>query len=172
MNATDAGRIAAHWCENGNIAADAARLQAIADALVAAHRVDLETGKHMLVDEAGSPKIVIKAGDIVDMDVGAFLTELTAKDPRKEALTRQAEQGKGSGYVRAEIGSSTGFRPAGDFFADFTAGLNKAHDAALAAEAATWPNPWAANQVNRTRQAILQNKNPALAAKFRAEAAR
>lgn len=108
------------------------------------------------------------AGTVVMNDgsaVAVFLNqEVASFAPAK------AELPAGSDLIRVRIGSSTGHRRADDFFASFTAGLDKAHDAALAAEAATWPNPWAKGHENRTRQVVLTKINPAGAAKMKAEA--
>lgn len=54
--------------------------------------------------------------------------------------------------------------------AAFGRSLAAQHAAAMAKEAETWPNPWVKGQENRTRQNIIRNHNPALAARHRAEA--
>jgi hypothetical protein len=55
--------------------------------------------------------------------------------------------------------------------AAFGRALAASHDAAVLREAETWPNPFLAGpNFNRTRQQVLTNKNPGLAARYKNEA--
>lgn len=55
--------------------------------------------------------------------------------------------------------------------AAFGRALAASHDAAVLREAETWPNPFLAGpNYNRTRQQVLTNKNPGLAARYKNEA--
>lgn len=73
------------------------------------------------------------------------------------------------GILRVGNGVQQG-RPRGDAFADIARGLQAQHAAAIAREAAGWPNPWRKGHENRTRQTVLSKTDPAKAAQFRAEA--
>lgn len=50
--------------------------------------------------------------------------------------------------------------------------VQRAHDADVAAQIAGWSNPWKAGPgFSRTKQAVVQNHDPALAARWKREAA-
>lgn len=73
-------------------------------------------------------------------------------------------------WVKAEIGSSTGWRRANDPMFGIVQNIEAAHQRDLAREIAEWPNPFATKTANRTRQVILQKHDPALAARLQTEA--
>ncbi len=78
----------------------------------------------------------------------------------------------GREWVKISVGGSTGWRHINDPFLKVKASIDGSYDSELAAEMKNWPNPWTKGRENRTRQTIMSNKNPAMAAKMQAEAAR
>lgn len=99
-------------------------------------------------------------------DVAAFLTRETNAFPLV-----QAEPAASEGWVKLQNSASTWYRKANDPLTKIVTGFQAAEDAALAREIAGWPNPWRAGHQNRTRQAVITNKDPARAAQLKAQAA-
>lgn len=123
---------------------------------------DLEarTRKTAFVD-ATAGRVVMNDGG----DVTAFLAR------ECNAFPLAANEAPASEWAKVTIGAYTSYRRADDGMARINASFEAAHDKRAADEIATWPNPWAAQHPNRTRQTIIGNKNPALAAKLKAQAA-
>jgi hypothetical protein len=127
-------------------------------------------------DETGALTVATEAGSVPFAD---YLTEQAGRFPKptassnvpaglRSALDRiKADAAKG--ILRTGSGVQQG-RPRGDAFADIVRGLEARHQIALAAEAATYPNPWLPGQINRTRQVVITKADPARAAQYRAEA--
>lgn len=127
------------------------------------------------IDHDGRPVVGIEAvGDYIGRQVAAFPkiepVPATADLPAgaRGAIDR-IEADADRGILRVGGGVQQG-RPRGDAFADISRGLEAQHQAALAAEVATYPNPWLPGQINRTHQIVINKADPTRAAKFRAEA--
>ncbi|OHV16223.1 hypothetical protein BK022_13540 [Methylorubrum extorquens] len=73
-------------------------------------------------------------------------------------------------WLKVSLGGSTGWRRAGDPMAAIMQGLAASDAAALTREMPTYANPWLPGRVNRTHQVIISKSDPALAARFKAEA--
>lgn len=95
-----------------------------------------------------------------------------APAPKAKAQPRRSEPKPASPAPRPAHGAHVPGRT--DAMAQLAAGLDHAAEAdadALARQIAAGPNPWVAGRHhNRTKQAILTNRHPDLAARLRAEA--
>jgi hypothetical protein len=126
------------------------------------------------VDHEGRPVVGIElVGDYIGRQVAAFPREPVPASIALPAGVRGAldrlQSDEDAGILR--VGSSVMHgRPRGDGFADISRGLEAQHQAALAQEVATYPNPWLPGQINRTHQIVINKADPLRAAKFRAEA--
>lgn len=136
---------------------------------------DLDDALRSLVRRDDAGKFLVTAGEreiplvsYVRMQAAHFARATTGGSTTATGRS-QADRDADGGVLR--IGASTQYgRPRGDVFADIARGLQATHDAALAREAAGWPNPWTKGAENRTRQVLIQKVDPAKAAQFRAEA--
>ncbi|GLS42934.1 hypothetical protein [Methylobacterium brachythecii] len=86
------------------------------------------------------------------------IERLPAKAPKSQS---------NAGYVKVQLGSSTGYRKAGDLVVMLSAALKASDDAALDRAIAGWPNPWHRNSINRTQQVVIEKRNPALAKQYK-----
>ncbi|WP_018046195.1 hypothetical protein [Methylobacterium sp. 88A] len=174
MNLADATSIANQFCTQNGIAADQDRLAVLGAALSGAVEHDAATGRHFVLDTDGSRIARFRDGELVEIDPVEWLSELTKSDPRRparKAPATPAEPADPNAWVPVKIGSGTGYRRADDPMLGILKAIGESHDAALLAEIPTWPNPWSKTHLNRTRQTIITNKNPALAAQLKAKAA-
>ena len=124
------------------------------------------SGSFSYLPDAGAAAFRIVGGAVVEIPVGDFLAGviLQAAKPIAPVSAAPAVATAGSpppvptrpkpGAAVSEIGKA----------------FEAMHDAAMIAECETWPNPWKAGQVNRTRQTIIINKHPTLAARLKAQA--
>lgn len=139
-------------------------------------RVAANLGRAPTPDQISNLNLVLQSLAEIDLEAGTVSIEGEAVDAylnreaAKFAPVEAPSTPKTSGYVRFEIGNSASYRRADDALVKITNSFRAAEDAALAREAAEWPNPWAAGHENRTRQSILTNTEPARAAKLKAEA--
>lgn len=130
-------------------------------------RLNLELQTLAVIDdETGTVSVPVDAGAPLAID--KFLTGAVAKFP---AIAASPAASAPTGWVQVKIGSGTGYRRADDPMLSIMKAIGESHNAALLEAIPTWPNPWSPAHLNRTRQTIITNKNPALAAQLKAKAA-
>lgn len=174
MNVSDATTSVRTYCENHGIAASPERLATLGKALADAVEWDAVAGRHFVLDAEGNRMIGIAGGQVYDLDPVEWLGQLTKADPRKSArkpaTPASAQPSDPAEWIIHQVNGSTSVRRADDPFVRIANSIAGERDAAVLAEMQNWPNPWAKEHLNRTRQTLITNKNPALAAKLKAAA--
>lgn len=134
---------------------------ATAHQLANALRHDPTTGRTFVVDDAGNARSTIRDGEKADILAADFIRELQATVTRASRTKPSPVpvSGGANRTTRAIAANATG--------RSFQAMAKAAEAAALHAE---YGNPWAERSLNRTRQSVIQNHNPALAAQLRSTA--
>lgn len=137
-------------------------LQAAAEQLAGSVERD-PAGAFVYSDETGAAAFRIEGGQVHEIPVQDHIARivLTHAQPIE---TRAA-----SGEPVAQIVSPSPH--ARDYRDRFGSKATAANDAALAAEIQEWPNPFLPQHLNRTRQTVLRNRFPQLAARLQTEAA-
>lgn len=119
----------------------------------------LETGEYAFLMNTGAD------GSAVE-----FLKQATAGLPKAPKPTA-VETGSPSEWVKVRNGGSAAYYRHDDPMLAIISGIRGDDSTALAAEAATWPNPFRAGPTfNRTRATILSKVDPQRAARLKAEA--
>lgn len=135
----------------------ASQVDILQEVLRSSSQVDAETGAITVeIDDA-----VVPIGDYIAKAAGGF-AKLAPAEPTPA----------GREWVKINVGGSTGWRHVTDPFLKVKASIDSTYDSELAAEMKNWPNPFTKGQENRTRQTVMTNKDPAMAAKLKAEAKR
>jgi hypothetical protein len=105
----------------------------------------------------------IEGGETVNIPVGEHVATLIRRHAKAAAPKAQAQ-------AETPQTSTPVTPPSRDPWAAFGRGLAAKHDAIMIRETEQMANPWLSGQINRTNQAIITNKNPDLAARFKKEA--
>lgn len=120
------------------------------------------TGAFRYQDEAGASAFQIVDGEVREIPVERFVADVLLKHTRSIATVSSP------GTPGAQIA------PSPSHYRDYADRIGpKASakaDAELSAEVQSWPNPFNEKHLNRTRQVILRNRFPALAAAYEAQA--
>lgn len=147
---------------NSGLAFAPEALTAAAEQLAGAVERDA-TGAFSYSPEAGAAAFRVVAGEVVEIPAADFVASVILKHTQPVRTTAPAA---------AEAAATLATVPKPNTpIAAFGRALAASHDAAVLHEAETWPNPFVAGpNFNRTRQQIIVNKNPGLAARYRAEA--
>lgn len=134
---------------------------ATAHHLAKALRLDFTTGRTFVVDDAGNTRSKGQGNDAVDLSAAEFIAQL-------QAGTTSAARAKPSPVPVSAGATRTTRAIAANTTARFFQSMAKAAEAAdLARE---YGNPWAERSLNRTRQNVIQNLDPALAGQLRSSA--
>lgn len=175
MNIADATSIAGQFCTQNGIQADQDRLGVLGAALAGAVEHDAATGRHFVLDTDGTRIARIRDGELVEIDPVEWLFELTKSDSRRPARRTPTPppvptDTAPEGWTTVKFNASTGLRRTNDPMLGVIQSIKADQDAPLLAEMQTWPNPYRPGpNFNRTRQAVLTNRDPARAARFKAE---
>lgn len=120
-------------------------------------RIDPDSRTAVVVDSAGNPMVTVASdGSVVDLSPRDFVASVAAR-LGADTEVAHAQNNGGATTVTERMRATLESR--------------KANRKALAAqEAARGPNPWMADHINRSRQGLIQNLDPDLAARMRQEA--
>lgn len=135
-------------------------LQAAAEQLAGTVERD-PAGGFAYQGEAGAAAFRVEGGQVVEIPVMDHLVGIIL------AHTKPAETAPTPGAPAQIAGPSPAAR---DYRDRFGSKATAASDAALAAEVQTWANPFDPKHPNRTRQTVLRNRFPELAARYEMEA--
>lgn len=129
--------------------------------LAKALRLDPTTGRTFVVDDAGNTRSKGQGNDALDLSAAEFIAQL-------QAGTTSAARAKPSPVPVSAGANRTTRAIAANATARSSQAIAKAAQAAdLARE---YGNPWAERHLNRTRQNVIQNLDPALAGQLRSTA--
>ena len=123
-------------------------------------RYDRAAKAHVVLDANNNPAVVVtNDGTVSDVTLPDFLERAAARLGATKASSKPKQQAKGTGSLT-------------DRMRNAIANRNADKKALAAAEAARGQNPWKEGHINRSRQGLLSNLDPALAARLKQEAAR
>lgn len=131
-------------------------LSAAADRLAA----DLTHDAGQLAFDGAAP-FRIEAGQVVELGLVEHVLAVVREHGRPAAAPTSAPQTLTTKPGKPEV--NTPIATLGRAFA-------ASHDAAVVRETEAMTNPWLPGKINRTHQQIISNKNPDLAAHFKAQA--
>lgn len=161
---------AAAWieatCRNSNLAFDPTALPDVARQL--AETVERDAAGKLVYVDAAPFKIV--AGEVVDIPVEQHVGALLQAHTKPVAPKQSASTAQGAPAPAAPSSAPQWAKRGTGPISDFARALAEKEDAAWVRESESWPNPWLPANLNRTRQQVLINKNPALAQRHRAQA--
>ncbi len=159
MSPEAAQQLAADCARSAGLALTPDALSAVAEQIAATLDRD-QAGGFSYTESIFGETFRLDGERAVDVPPGEFIAGLLQKHGRAAAPVSQTSTSDTPPTRSAPR----------DPWAALSQGLTAKHDAAMVRETEKMPNPWLAGQVHRTNQAIITNKNPELAARYRKEA--
>ena len=153
-------------CKNSGLEIDPTALPGVARQI--AETVERDAAGRFTYVDAAPFRIV--AGQVVDIPVGEHLGALLQEHTKPIPLKLSSPSAQAVPAPAAPSSAPQWAKRGTGAISDFARALAEQQDAALIRESETWGNPWLSGQINRTRQQILLNKNPAMAARFKSQA--
>jgi hypothetical protein len=127
------------------------------------------TGALTYSPEAGAAAFRIIAGEVVEIPAADFVAGVILEHAKPIPKSTPATAQEAPAPAIPSSAPQWAQRTRGPI-SDFARALAASEDAAIQREIAGWPNPWAKGSENRTRQAVIANRNTALAAQHKAQA--
>lgn len=125
------------------------------------------SGAFQYLAEAGAGAFQIVDGEVREIPVERHVANVLLKHTKPLPASVKVSAPE---VPRSQIAPSPGHY--NDFSNRIGPKAIAAADAKLSAEVAAWPNPFSKQHLNRTRQTVLRNRFPTLAAAYEAEANR
>ena len=161
MTPETAAQLATDWARSGGYTLTPEGLAIVAERI--ASTLERDASGFAYRDEAFNETFRIENGTTVPVPVGEFVAGLMQRHGKPTPRPPTAQDAPSPTIRPAKIEVNTPI-------AAFGRQLAAKHDAAVLREASEWPNPFLAGpNFNRTRQQVLTNKNPALAAQYKAQ---